>query len=167
MFDDTEKKVAKICFTGTAFIILIAFLHLGFAIDRFIIIGHSMFPTIMHGDMCFTANQFFFMNLKYERNDVIVFKKDGRDIVKRIIGLPGEHIVIKNNEIKINNKIISNGAILINTMDEVRDETLGPNEYYMLGDNRSYSLDSRHDGPIQQWQIQGKVLLRWHSWNVP
>lgn len=148
------------------FLILTSVIDVAFHVDNFAIAGNSMFPTMMSGDECITINKFFFMDLEYRRNDIIVFKNDKYDVVKRIIGLPGERVEIKNSQIKINGQIVYNRAILFSFMDEVRDEILGPNEYYVLGDNRPYSQDSRHDGSIKKHKIVGRVLLRWRSWSV-
>jgi len=155
----TEKVIITICMIPVLTLILL----LAFELQMYTIAGHSMFPTMVHGDTCVTTNKFFFGSLEYKRYDVIMFREEfGTDhVVKRIIGLPGEHIQIKDNMIFINEKAQRHMAILISKMDEARDRILGPDEYYVLGDNRPYSHDSRVYGPIKQWQIRGRVWLRW------
>ena len=161
--DPDGGTLFKIMFSIAAIVIGAILVSIAFRLDKFEIVGHSMFPSAMHGDNVVTNNRFLFMDIDYHRNDVIVFAKDARIVIKRIIGLPGERLEINDSEIKIDGKQYTNRAILNYKMDEVRDLTLGPDQYYMLGDNRPYSLDSRHHGSIKKSEIIGKVLIRWRS----
>lgn len=105
------------------------------------------------------------------REDVIVFrypKNPSIYYIKRIIGLPGEKIEIRDKKVKMYNSENPEGFIL----DErgylsASEETLGDqivqlsgSEYFVLGDNRSYSSDSRSWGPVPENDVIGKVLLR-------
>ena len=105
------------------------------------------------------------MSHEYKRYDVISFREENgsKHVIKRILGLPGEHIEIKDSVIYIDGDARRSANILLNKMDETRDLILGPDEYYMLGDNRPYSYDSRIYGPIKKWQIRGKVWFRWRA----
>ena len=96
---------------------------------------------------------------------------DTKQLVKRVIGLPGERIVIKDGVITIYNKKYPDGyrpdeemaygpkADMTPTTNDI-DITLGSDELYVCGDNRSNSLDSRVLGPIKTNQIVGKVAFR-------
>ena len=108
---------------------------------------------------------------KLKRTDVVVFKyprNHTQYFIKRIIGLPGEKIEIKNGKVLIYNSINPNGkeldesAYLSQTMRTSPDitMTLKDNEYFVLGDNRPASHDSRYWGPVLDSEIIGKVLLR-------
>ena len=110
------------------------------------------------------------------RGDVIVFNEhtadsgDGdKQLIKRVIGLPGERVVVKNNQITVYNKQFPNGfspdktlpygKVIVTTPGNA-DVTLGDDEIYVCGDNRTNSLDSRVFGPIESKQIVGKLVLR-------
>ncbi len=158
-----DKAFLKWLIVFASIVINIYLIVCAFDPNTFDIVGQSMFPTMVHGDRCIIVNKNFFYDLEYRRNDIIIASKDERGIVKRIVGLPGERIEIKDSEVKVDGKILYNSAILYGNMDEVRDITLGNDEYYLLGDNRVYSHDSRHDGPIKRHTIIGRVLYRWRS----
>lgn len=103
------------------------------------------------------------------RSDVIVFYELPRDqdsipLIKRLIGLPGETIEIRDgavfiNDIRLNEPYLD--GVYTSCSQACGPLTLGPEEYYFLGDNRSVSRDSRVFGPIQAEQIVGRVILRY------
>jgi signal peptidase I len=112
------------------------------------------------------------------RGDIIVFVESGlsqygqdnsKQLIKRVIGLPGDHVVIKNGKITISNdknpdgfnpdKTLPYGSNIPYTSGNV-DITLGDKEIFVCGDNRPDSLDSRVFGPITPDQIVGKLLIR-------
>lgn len=97
--------------------------------------------------------------------------QDTKQLVKRLIGLPGDRVVIKNNVITIYNKEHPKGFEPDNTLPYGKngaippttnnvDVTLGKDELFICGDNRSDSLDSRIFGPIKTDQVVGKLVLR-------
>jgi len=108
------------------------------------------------------------------RGDVVVFrypKNPSVFYIKRIIGLPGEKIEISNGEVKIFNSENPNGFLLdeskylspsVETGGEVSLKL--DNEYFVMGDNREYSSDSRSWGPVPEKDVMGKVVLR--AWPV-
>jgi signal peptidase I len=116
-----------------------------------------------------------------ERGQVVVFHppQDPKVYyIKRIIGLPGETVEIKDGQITIYNQAQPNGftlnesAYLESTNIDVfykNKVILGVDEYFVLGDNRNNSLDSRKIGPISDDHIRGKVLIRafpFNSWMI-
>lgn len=120
-----------------------------------IVNGNSMLPTFKDGEILLENK----MSKKYNRGDIIVIKKNDLKIVKRIIGCPGDKIIIRNgyiyvNEIKFDNIFINEPGSLDN---EIK---LGYNEYVVLGDNRDESIDSRFDeiGIVNKNEIKGKIL---------
>ncbi len=99
-----------------------------------------------------------------ERGDLIICKlNDGKkdiNIIKRVIGLPGDTIEIKDGNIILNNKLLKENYIKENfTLGETKI-TLSENQLFILGDNRTISLDSRKIGPITYNDIKAKVLIR-------
>jgi len=116
-----------------------------------------------------------------KRGDIVILTESGlsnygdtqdtKQLVKRVIGLPGDHIVIKNGAITIYNKQYPNGFNPDTTLpygkngaipstDNNLDITLSSDELFVCGDNRGDSLDSRIFGPIKTNQIIGKLIVR-------
>lgn len=112
------------------------------------------------------------------RGDVIVFTESGlsqfgqqdkKQLIKRVIGLPGDHVVVKNGAITIYNKdhpkgfdpdkTLPYGKNIPETSGDV-NYTLGPKQIFVCGDNRPDSLDSRSFGPINANQVVGKLVVR-------
>lgn len=115
------------------------------------------------------------------RGDIIIFTEsnlarfgdnvDSKQLVKRVIGLPGDHVVVKNNVVTVYNAAHPNGfqpdatlpygqnGAIPATADNV-DVTLGKTQLFVCGDNRSNSLDSRIFGPIETKQVIGKLAVR-------
>jgi signal peptidase I len=101
-----------------------------------------------------------------KRGEVVVFKNpmnERQRFIKRIIGLPGETIEISDGKIFISNgeKKVLNEPYLNSsfTFGDIKI-TLGSDEFFVLGDNRQFSLDSRRFGPIKKKEIVGRVFLR-------
>lgn len=113
--------------------------------------GTSMYPTLK-------GNEIMLLNKlgHIDRFDIVVLKIDGKEdnLIKRIIGLPGETIEIMNGDIYINDKKIEDkyGYGITYDIDKV---TLKKDEYFILGDNRKISLDSRVFGTINKNEIKG------------
>lgn len=155
----------KIFITAAAIILPIRL----FLVQPFYVKGASMEPN-------FYENEYLIIDKitpifrQYQRGEVIVFrypKSDNRFLIKRVIGLPGESIDIRNQQIRITNKQYPNGLILDEETynpRELRDVpvsfTLTNNEFFVLGDNRPVSLDSESFGPITKDQIVGRVFFR-------
>lgn len=140
-----------------------------FIAEPFIVNGASMDPT-------FSTGQFLIVDrvtYRFEepnRGDVIVFEYPNNPSVyyiKRIIGLPGETISIKNGKVTIINNKKPEGFELTEpyietshiSMDTSK-ETLGPTEYFVMGDNRAQSSDSRVWGPLKRELIVGRPIIR-------
>jgi signal peptidase I len=108
---------------------------------------------------------------EFKRGDVIVLKYKDKGtsefLIKRIVGLPNEEIVISNGKVLIKNEENPDGYYLeedylpenIETFGNIK-ETVGEDNYFILGDNRPNSLDSRYFGPILKGQIVGRVFFR-------
>lgn len=138
-----------------------------FVAQPFIVRGESMFPTFNDGQYLI-VDEITYRKDPPERGDVIVFKypKDtSKYFIKRIIGLPNEKIQIDNGIITVfsdknpDGKVL-NEAYVKELSFENTTEKLGPNEYFVMGDNRSNSLDSRMWGPLPDRNIIGRVLVR-------
>ena len=110
----------------------------------------------------------FFTGIPVRRNDIIVFKlKDDDDYIKRVIGLPGDKIVFKENKVFVNDVLLKetyvknkNNVYYINAVYEVPE-----NKLFVLGDNRNNSSDSREFGFIKTANIIGKVFFIFYPFN--
>jgi signal peptidase I len=126
-----------------------------FIASPFIVRQTSMFPTFKDGDYLIVDKIGYRFNPP-QRDDVVVFNPpfaDGTYYIKRIIGLPGETIEIKDNIVSIKNKENPGGFILeekyvSSSRADVVNITLGQKEYFVMGDNRGASSDSRNWGPL-------------------
>ena len=123
--------------------------------------GDSMKNTLKNGDILL-----LYKLSNIDRLDIIVLdeEKDNEKIIKRVIGMPGETVSIKNDKIYINGKIIDN-SFAYGTTSDVDKIELGEDEYFILGDNRLISKDSRYFGPVTKGEIIGKVVFRLFPFN--
>ena len=127
--------------------------------------GPSMQPTYHSGQRLFVTRYFF---SEPHRGDVVVFhpptpSKD--DYIKRVIGVPGEHVVVRDGRVWINGeeRAASNGARGQTTcFGRYCELVLQEGEYYVLGDNRPNSSDSRMWGPVKRDRIVGKAWLLYY-----
>ncbi|MDB4939652.1 MAG: signal peptidase signal peptidase [Candidatus Doudnabacteria bacterium] len=137
----------------------------------FIVSGSSMEPTFYTGEYLIIDELTYHISAP-QRGDVIVFKypKDNTQyFIKRIIGLPGETVKIQENKVIIINAQNPQGFVLDEKYLPAGDttfpygqdtRTLGSTEYFVLGDNRLASSDSRFWGPVPTNDIVGKVFVR-------
>ena len=138
-----------------------------FLFQPFLVRGQSMEPNFENGDYLI-VDEISYRFKNPQRGEVIVFKypnNSSQRFIKRIIGLPGEIIEIKNGKITIqedkSSQVLNelDYLPLLETTGDIKVE-LGENEYFVLGDNRAYSFDSRRFGPLSEEKIIGKVFLR-------
>ena len=118
--------------------------------------GDSMKNTLKNGDILL-----LYKLSSIDRFDIIVLdeEKDNEKIIKRVIGLPGETVAIKKGKIYINDKVIDDEYAYGETTD-YNKVTLKDDEYFILGDNRLISKDSRYFGPIKDNEIKGEIVFR-------
>lgn len=118
--------------------------------------GDSMKNTLKNGDILL-----LYKLSSIDRFDIIVLdeEKDNEKIIKRVIGLPGETVAIKKGKIYINDKVIDDEYAYGQTSD-YNKVTLKDDEYFILGDNRLISKDSRYFGPIKDNEVKGKIVFR-------
>jgi signal peptidase I len=151
--------------------LILALIIRKYVIQTSIVPTGSMIPTLMIKDRLF-VNKFIYRFKSPVRGDIVVFKspyKDGKDYVKRCIALPGETVEIKRGQVYINGKhLILPGVNILLVTDDGNSTELykyfGPVEipdksYFMLGDNRGNSLDSRVWGFVPQKDLLGKAVF--------
>lgn len=118
--------------------------------------GASMNQTLKNGEILLLYK---LANINYGDIVVIDEEKENEIIIKRIIGMPGDTVKIKDNTVYVNDEILEEDYAYGETSD-YEEITLGEDEYFILGDNRPISKDSRYFGPVKKDEIIGKVIFR-------
>jgi signal peptidase I len=148
----------------------------GFIMQPFVVQGSSMEETFQSGDYLI-VDELSYRFTAPSRGDVVVFKADfisqgnrREYYIKRIVGLPGDRVQVQNGGIKITNRESPEGFTLMEDeyleinertlQGQFSDVRLGENEYFVLGDNRDNSSDSRFWGVLKREYIVGKPLIR-------
>lgn len=133
-------------------IVIIIVKHFLFA--PIVVNGDSMYPTLHNRDIMI-LDKISLKTSKINRFDIVVVKIPGERLIKRVVGLPGEKIEYKDNKFYVNGKEVKDKYNKISQSDF--SITLGKEEYFVLGDNRGNSVDSRILGPIHKSGITGKA----------
>jgi signal peptidase I len=153
-------------------VFVIAFSIRYFLIQPFVVEGSSMLPNFIDSEYLLAEKLSYSVNVP-QRGDVVIFKypkNTSVNFIKRVIGLPGETVTIENNTVKIINNTHPDGFILDEskylpsdvktiTGENVFSVTLKDNEYFVMGDNREHSSDSREWGILPKANIIGRAWL--------
>lgn len=181
MYLDTKKsgfkkflKAFLIWVIEIILVIFAAYLIIEYAVEKTTMMGVSMSTTLNEGEKII-INKLAYIKENPKRYDVIVFSqsKNGHGYynMKRVIGLPGETVEIVNGEVYINGVLLKEEieveAMRVAGLAEEAIE-LGENEFFVLGDNRNYSEDSRfaNIGIIVKNDIIGKAWLRLEPFSI-
>ena len=217
-----KKEPLVIEYSRAFFPVLIAVLVLrAFLFEPFRIPSGSMMPTLLVGDFILVNKFTYGLRLpvwqtritegnKPKRGDVVVFrypKDESQDYIKRVVGLPGDHVAIYNQRLSINGKqldiepdrvyeglgdlnkmqyangcdrVAANCQVYIEKLDQAEytimnnpGSTFGVNgevfipegEYFVMGDNRNHSNDSRIWGNVPEENLVGKAVMIWMHWD--
>jgi len=155
-------------FFKTIFIIVVlATIIRYFIIQPFIVDGQSMEPTFQNSDYLITEKISFRIGTP-KRGEVVIFRPPDNPSVnylKRVIGLPGDEVEIKDGLVYVNSKKLDEPYLIGNDKTKLVQPgslkvTIKQNEYFVLGDNREHSRDSRELGPIPKSNVVSRVWLR-------
>ncbi len=140
-----------------------------YLVQPFFVKGASMEPNFEDGDYIL-VNEISYRFSMPARGDVVIFRypqDPSQFFIKRIIGLPDETVEIRDNKVVIHNQSKPEGFVIEESYLAPQQKTLGNsitkldnNEYFVMGDNRLQSSDSRRWGPVYQSLITGKAFLR-------
>jgi signal peptidase I len=144
-------------------IILTALIFLGIrlVVQNFRIEGRSMEPTLHSGQYLLVNKMAYRWLGDPGRGDIIVFEawNQDKDFIKRIVGTPGDEIEVRDGCVYVNDTCLEESYLEQPTTDAVGPVELGPDQFYVLGDNRGNSSDSRNYGPLGRESIIGKAWL--------
>lgn len=149
---------------------LVLYLVASTTIQTVHVVGDSMNPTLQTQDLLI-ASKIDYRLHDPERGDIIILKSPldpSRDYIKRVIGLPGDHILIRDHTVLVNGKPLDepyvanwvSGPDWPLTPDAVDGEVVPPGMYFVLGDNRDHSSDSRLFGWVSRDEIDAKAVVR-------
>ena len=144
----------------TVLLTVILFLVINTATGRFQVRGSSMEPTLHNGQYLMVSKLTYWIHPP-ERGDVIVFHPPNHsadDYIKRIVGLPGEQVEMRDNEMWVDDILVEEPYIA-NPGFYSGSWNLGDGEYFVMGDNRGHSSDSRSWGMLPRENIVGKAWL--------
>ena len=157
-----------------------------FVVQAFKIPSGSMIPTLSIGDHILVNKFLYGIKLPFtdaiivpvsspRHGDIIVFKypeDESKDFIKRVVGTPGDVIEVRNKEVYVNGARVddprvqhTDREIQPNKRDHFGPVTVPPGSYFVMGDNRDQSLDSRFWGFVKENKIRGKAFLIYWSWD--
>ena len=182
MKKDPSRDAMSATFTSSGSLVLYTVVALGLALfirffiaAPYIVQGASMDPTFKDWHYLIIDRVSYELG-EPKRGDVIVFdlpNSEAKSLIKRVIGLPGETVILNGDSVRIQNDEYPNGFILdepyldpVNLSgDNSMRVTLEPEQYFVLGDNRHLSADSRIWGELPRDHIVGRAFLRLYPFN--
>lgn len=168
---EIKHKKAKKDMSWKSFFLLLILIILFriFVLEPHNVSGSSMDNTFKDGDYVL-VDKLSYRFKTPKAGDVIVFNppasiENKSRFIKRIIAVPGETVEVKEAGTYINQKLIPEDFVIYKSGKTSNPALLEDNQYFVMGDNRYVSYDSRYWGPIKKDEIQGRVLLRLYPFN--
>ena len=160
--NEKSKKIVKDIFPYVIIVIVVILLR-SFIVTPAVVDGNSMLPNLKDNNIVLLNKLDYRLN-DIERFDVVVIKYKNDKLIKRVIGLPGEHIEYKDNSLYVNG-FLTNEKFKHGDTYDFKLELLGylkipGDKYFVVGDNRNNSVDSRMIGLIDKKDILGSVSYK-------
>jgi signal peptidase I len=185
----TKKSKVRENVEAIIIAIILALFIRTFIVQAFKIPSGSMIPTLQIGDHILVNKFIYGVKIPFvektiipykkpKQGDIIVFKypvEPDKDFIKRVIGCPGDVILVKDKKVFVNNAPLNHDPGMftdphvisgqINPRDNIGPITVPAASYFVMGDNRDNSYDSRFWGFVDETEIKGKALIIYWSWN--
>ncbi|MBT9130076.1 MAG: Signal peptidase I T [candidate division WS2 bacterium] len=151
--------------------VIIALILRSFVISPFKVSLTSMYPTLYPDDLILVEK----ISMRFspiKQGEIIVFRSplgERKDFVKRVIAVPGDKIESREGDVYVNDELIQETYLKQNFSESIVPQTVIQGEYFVMGDNRDNSLDSRNFGTIEAASIKGRVVIifwPWFRWQV-
>jgi signal peptidase I len=161
--DKPKKSTLREVMESLVIAVILALLIRTFILQPFYIPSGSMEPTLMIQDHII-VNKIGYRFWEPQRGDIVVFRfprDPSKDFVKRLIGLPGEKVEIRNSQLYINGQLVPEKYLPsdIGDFGSFKPTVIPANSYFMMGDNRNNSDDSRNWGVLPRENVIGKAML--------
>ena len=140
---------------------LVIFVVIHFTVQNYMVDGTSMQPGLINNQYVL-VNKLAYLYHAPERGDVIVFHlpiDTNKDLIKRVIGMPGDVIIIDSKTVRVNGVVLNEPYIMAPANPSGKKLVVPPNDYFVMGDNRPVSDDSRDWGFVPKNYIVGKAIL--------
>jgi len=154
----------------TLVLVLLLYTLVNLATERFYVEGPSMEPSFVTGQFVLVSRLNYLFG-EPRRGDIVVFNSpeyvdqpDHPPLIKRLIGLPGEHIEIRQGQVYVDGALLDQPYINNPQTPFLRNDgdwQLGPDEFFVLGDNRAHSEDSGEFGAVSRERLSGRALVRY------
>jgi signal peptidase I len=162
--------------TDLAEVILLAlglYLVINFVVQTVHVIGPSMYPTVQDQDYLIATKIDYHFHPP-QRGDIVIMRDpldSSRDFIKRVIAVPGDRVLVGNGHVYVNGHQLGERYLDQESWTEyptwptpplanAQGQLLGPDEYFVMGDNRNHSSDSRTFGPIHRDHIEARAWIR-------
>ncbi|MEK6656829.1 MAG: signal peptidase I [Nitrospirota bacterium] len=186
---EKKKSLIREYIEAIAIAVLLAIVIRTFVIQAFKIPSGSMIPTLDIGDHILVSKFIYGIRIPFtdikildfkkpNRGDIIVFiypEDEKKDFIKRVVGVPGDKIELKNKELYINSEKLTEKYIIHQDPHtkpkeyEPRDNTgpiiVSPDSLFVMGDNRDQSYDSRYWGFVKMSKVKGRAFIIYWSWD--
>ncbi len=166
---ETIKRKKEMSWTSFFTLLIVIIFFRIFILEPHNVSGSSMDNTFKNGDYVL-VDKISYRFKNPSKGDIVVFDPPAKlenksRFIKRIISKPGETIEVSESNTYINNEIVNENFVVYKSPKTSSSTILKENEYFVMGDNRFVSYDSRYWGPITNEEIQGRVLLRLYPFN--
>ena len=158
-----NNKVIKEIIEYVAIIVIVIIIR-SFVMTPIKVQQKSMSPNLFPNDIMILNKIGYYLN-GIKRFDVVVIKHNDDYLIKRVIGLPGETVEYKENKLIINGKPVEENFIDVETIDFKLEEKIPKQKYFLVGDNRNNSIDSRIFGFVDKKDIIGKTNFILYPFN--
>jgi len=178
MSENVKKGKIKDTIDSLVVAFVIAMVIRAFVLQAYKIPSGSMLNTLLIGDHIL-VNKLAYKFGKPKRGDIIVFEwpvEPDKDFIKRVIGLPGDKVQIINKQVYINDKLLNEPYVLFQSnfvlpanftpRDNTENFIVPDGYYFVMGDNRDTSYDSRYWGFVSEDKIKGKAWIIYWSWDL-